>query len=40
VFAASQDTLNSSTTMSFKNNFNLNFELDQGVNKKNNSPEG
>jgi len=34
VFAASQDTQNSSNNDVVKNNFNLNFELDQGVNKK------
>ncbi|BDZ68788.1 hypothetical protein GCM10025860_22360 [Methanobacterium ferruginis] len=34
VFAASQDTQNSSNNDVVKNNFNINFELNQGVNKK------
>jgi inner membrane protein len=34
VFAASTDTINTSNSDVVKNNFNINFELDEGVNKK------
>jgi hypothetical protein len=34
VFAAGTDSINSSNNDIIKNNFNLNFELNQGVNKK------